>query len=44
MRWTGHIACMGRKLNVGFWRESQKERDHYKDLDDGIILKLILDK
>jgi hypothetical protein len=29
MRWAGHVACMGRRgMHIGFWRESQKERDH----------------
>jgi hypothetical protein len=29
MRWTGHVARMGRRgMNIGFLWESQKERDH----------------
>jgi hypothetical protein len=29
MRWTGHVARMGRRgIHIGFWRERQKERDH----------------
>jgi hypothetical protein len=29
MRWTGHVAHMGRRgMNVGLWWESQKERGH----------------
>jgi hypothetical protein len=28
MRWTGHVARMGQRVMcIGFWRESQKERD-----------------
>jgi hypothetical protein len=26
MRWTGHVACMGRRgKHIGFWWESQKK-------------------
>jgi hypothetical protein len=33
-------------MHIGFWSGSQKERDHYEDLDVGekIILKWILEK
>jgi hypothetical protein len=29
MRWTGHVARMGRRgMHIGCWLRSQKERDH----------------
>jgi hypothetical protein len=29
MRWAGHVERMEAKgIYVGYWRESQKERDH----------------
>jgi hypothetical protein len=27
MRWAGHEARMGEKMHIGYWWESQKERD-----------------
>jgi hypothetical protein len=29
MRWTGHVARMReREMRIGYWWESQRERDH----------------
>jgi hypothetical protein len=29
MRWVGHVARIGRRgMHMGYWWESQKERDH----------------
>jgi hypothetical protein len=29
LRWAGHVARMGRRgMHIGYWLESQKERDH----------------
>jgi hypothetical protein len=46
MRWAGHVAWMGRKgMHRGYWLESQKERDHWKNQDicGWTILKWILE-
>jgi hypothetical protein len=32
MRWAGHLSSVV-GMHVRFWLESQKERDHNKDLD-----------
>jgi hypothetical protein len=32
MKWTWHVARMGRgEMHIGYWRESRKEEDHWKD-------------
>jgi hypothetical protein len=28
MRWEGHVEQIGRRMHIGYWWESQKERDH----------------
>jgi hypothetical protein len=41
IRRARHIACMERKvMHIGFWRESQKERDPWEDLD--VVRRIIL--
>jgi hypothetical protein len=44
---AGHVARMGRRgIQLGYWLESQKERDDWKDQDVGgsTLLKWILDR
>jgi hypothetical protein len=46
MSWAGQVALMGEKRNAGYWWESQKERDHYKDQNVGrwILVQSILER
>ena len=47
MRWTGHVARMGRgEVCKGFWWGNLRERDHWgdPDVDGRIILRWIFRK
>jgi hypothetical protein len=41
MRWTGHVAQMGRRMHIEYWWESHKERDNYEDQDAGEWIILV---
>jgi hypothetical protein len=44
--WAGHVARVGRReLHIGYWWESQEERDHFghEDVGGWIISKWILE-
>jgi hypothetical protein len=46
MRWGKYVARIGgRGMDIGYWWERQKERDHWEDqgVDGWTILKWILD-
>jgi hypothetical protein len=42
--WVGHVASMGQKINIKFWKEIIQEREHLNDLDidSRVTIKFIL--
>jgi hypothetical protein len=41
MRWVGNVASVGcREMHTGFLWESQKERDHYEEVENSIQMDL----
>jgi hypothetical protein len=45
MKWTGHVAHMGKMSHSKFWSENLTGRDHSKGLNiDGKILQWVLGK
>jgi hypothetical protein len=46
-RWAVHVARMGRRgIHIGFWWESQNEKGHSENVDEGWVrvLKWIFEK
>jgi hypothetical protein len=38
MSWAGHVACMVRiEIHIGFWWESQRERDRYVEVKGKVV-------
>jgi len=46
MKWTGHVACMGKVTHTKFWSENLKGRGHSEDLgvDEKLMLEWMLGK
>jgi hypothetical protein len=47
MRWAEHVVRVGRReMHMGYWSESQVERNHWEDqcVDGWTILKWILER
>jgi hypothetical protein len=47
VRWAGHVTRIGRRrIFIGYWLGSEKERDHKEDQDVGgcIMLRRIMER